>query len=70
MPQEPVTTLALLQALRKFRSIADECHAEWDADNDHRVGKILKALSGRMPGYRADIDKIHAVISAASKESP
>lgn len=53
---------ALEAALRSFAAIAAEAHKEWDADNDHRVGKILRALSGDMPKYRADIDAIHAAL--------
>lgn len=36
----------------------------WDAGNDHRVGKLLIALTGRRPGYRADIDAFRAQLSA------
>lgn len=38
--------------------IAGEALIHWDQDRDAKVGKILRALSGDMPGYRADIDKV------------
>lgn len=54
----------LRNALKSFVKIADEAATEWDNDNDPRVGKILIALSGGAPGYRSDIDAIHALLSA------
>lgn len=56
---------ALREALRSVIKLANEAHREWDADNDMRVGKILIALSGSMPRYRADIDAIHAALALA-----
>lgn len=53
--------------LRSAVSIAAEAHAEWDADNDPRVGKILIALSGGIPGYRKDTDEIRAFLSRQEK---
>ena len=53
--------------LRSAVSIAAEAHAEWDADNDSRVGKILIALSGGIPGYRKDTDEIRAFLSRQEK---
>jgi hypothetical protein len=55
-------------ALKIVISVAKEAHAAWDADNDSRVGKILMALSGYRPGYRADIDAIHATLALADEE--
>ena len=60
---------ALVDALRSVVEIAKEAHREWDSDNDHRVGKILMALAGYRPGYRADIDAIHAAIAGPSVKS-
>jgi hypothetical protein len=48
----------LLELLRSVQKIAKEAWDYWDGDEDMKVGKILKALAGRMPGYRVDIDKI------------
>lgn len=50
----------LQAALDTFVSVAEEAFREWDKDNDPRVGKILLALAGHAPGYRADVDSIHA----------
>lgn len=50
----------LQAALETFVNVAEEAFREWDKDNDPRVGKILLALAGDAPGYRADIDSIHA----------
>jgi hypothetical protein len=44
--------------LQSVKSIAAEAFGYWDDDQDMKVGKILKALSGDLPGYRADIDEI------------
>lgn len=46
-----------------IKRIAIEAFTAWDSDKDMRVGKILRALSGEMPGYRADID---ALLEAAT----
>ena len=56
----------LLRALKTAVSIAELARQEWDAAPDGmRAGKLLIALSGHCPGYRADIDAIHAVIADA-----
>lgn len=54
----------LRDALRYMRGLADEVHSHWDADNDSKVGKLLLAMSGRLPKYRDDIDKVLALIPA------
>jgi hypothetical protein len=51
----------LRDALDSFVRIADEAATQWDNDNDARVGKMLLAMAGRVPRYRADIDAIHAL---------
>lgn len=54
----------LVGALLAARSVAEEARVEWDqAPSGMRAGKILIALSGVAPGYRADIDAIHATIA-------
>jgi hypothetical protein len=54
------------QALCRAIKIADEAREEWDkAPSGMRAGKILIALSGHLPGYRADIDEIHATLTSA-----
>ncbi len=57
----------LVTSLEAVKRIAKEAHGNWDRAEDHRVGKILWALAGGMPKYRADIDAIHAAIDKATK---
>lgn len=52
----------MAQPLDELKRIAREALDAWDADNNCRVGKILKALAGLQPGYRADIDALHAAM--------
>jgi hypothetical protein len=47
------------EELLSIRKIAAEAFDYWDSDQDMKVGKILRALAGELPGYRADIDKIN-----------
>jgi hypothetical protein len=47
----------------ELKRIAWEAFEAWDADKDLRVGKMLKALAGRSPRYRADIDALHAALA-------
>lgn len=58
------------ETLKDIKRIAAEAHFEWDADNDMRVGKILGALAGYMPGYRAGIDALHDRLRGAALPSP
>lgn len=52
--------LTVTEALQRAIKVADEAREEWDkAPSGMRAGKILIALSGHLPGYRADIDEIH-----------
>lgn len=55
--------------LDSFAKIAEEAFTEWDNDNDPRVGKLLLALAGARPGYRAEIDAIHALRRPADDAS-
>lgn len=50
-------------ALKSVPKIAGEIRSYWDADQDMKVGKIVIALSGRLIGYRSDVDAIHAAIA-------
>lgn len=44
--------------------VADEAREEWDkAPEGMKAGKLLIALSGGLPGYRRDIDSIHAALA-------
>lgn len=49
-------------ALKSVPKIAEQAHDYWDADQDAKVGKILKALGG-WAGYRPDVDALHAAIA-------
>ena len=52
----------LAAALKSVPKIANEVRDYWDADQDSKVGKNLKALGGFI-GYRADVDALHAAIA-------
>jgi hypothetical protein len=52
----------ILKLLKSARDLAKEAFDAWDSDQDMKVGKILRALSGELPGYRADTDLINAAI--------
>lgn len=54
--------LRLERALESVVAVADYARDEWDkAPPGMRAGKILVALAGGAPGYRSDIDAIHAL---------
>jgi hypothetical protein len=56
----------LLSALKSAIAIADMAFREWDNDQDHRVGKILRYLGDPdLRGYRRDIDTIHDAVKTA-----
>jgi hypothetical protein len=60
----------LLAALKSARDIAREAlreHETWDEESVARVGKLLAALAGELPGYRADADAIHAAVKKATE---
>jgi len=46
--------------LSRVLTIAAEAREHWDADRDMKVGKLLIALSGQLPGYRPNVDEIVA----------
>lgn len=57
----------LREALKHAVEIAEEAREEWDAaPSGMRAGKLLIALGGNCPGYRSDIDAIHAALSEPS----
>jgi hypothetical protein len=59
----------LEEALRTAIKIADEAREEWDkAPSNMKAGKLLIALSGHLPGYRPDIDSVHAALASAQQE--
>jgi len=51
---------ALLKSVQK---IAAEAFRHWNDDEDMKVGKILRALAGDLPGYRIDTDLINSAIT-------
>lgn len=59
-------TQNVLAALKTAIRVAQEARIEWDAaPSTMRAGKLLIALGGDCPGYRSDIDAIHAAIAKA-----
>lgn len=60
----------LLEAMETFAKIAAEAREHWDADADSKVGKLLKAMAGDLPGYRADIDAAHKAIARMKEAQP
>lgn len=64
LPQSLVDDL--LAALKSAIAVASQARVEWDnAPSGMKAGKLLIALSGDLPKYRADIDAIHAAIAKA-----
>lgn len=64
---ERETTARLRAALAAAVKVADEAREEWDsAPSGMKAGKLLIALSGGCPRYRADIDEIHAALKGAA----
>jgi hypothetical protein len=60
-------TASLAAALTSAIAIAAEAVTEWDrAPSGARPGKILMALGGHLPGYRKDIDLVHAALYHAT----
>jgi hypothetical protein len=55
---------AAISALEKLDRICNEIFDRWD--KDQRSGKLLTALAGLLPGYRADVDEVRAALSAAA----
>lgn len=54
-------------ALALIPKIASDAYEAWDSDNDSRVGKILRALAGRLPLYREDTSKVVAAIRSVTQ---
>ena len=46
-------------ALETLRRYAEGTLDYWDRDEDHKVGKRLKAMAGLSRGYDSEIDKAH-----------
>lgn len=65
-----MSEMSPVDVLRELKRIAGEAFDAWDADRDSRVGKMLLALAGNKPGYRADIDALHASLAARQVAQP
>lgn len=53
--------------LQELESICAEIYARWD--KDMRSGKLLAALAGMSPGYRADVDRVRAALARVADPS-
>lgn len=60
-----IDCIELKNALASAVGIANEARERHARDQDMRVAKILIALSGYLPKYRADTDRIHDVLKRA-----
>jgi hypothetical protein len=47
--------------LKELDVICAEIYQRWD--KDMRSGKLLQALAGKLPGYRADVDRVRAALT-------
>lgn len=65
IPQETVESVA--ECLQDLRGVIRECIEHWDQDRDGKLGKILLALNGDTPGYRADLDRISVLLKSCDK---
>lgn len=52
----------LRDALKRMVSLAKTAFKKWDEGEDHKVGKLLNAMTGGLPGYTADTDFIQTVL--------
>lgn len=52
----------VLAVLKEVVEYLKETHEYWDVDEDHKVGKRLRAISGNMRGYHPVPDKLHELI--------
>ena len=53
----------LLRASERMKELTEEAFQRWDADEDMKLGKLLKAMSGHLPGYLPDIDEFHTALA-------
>ena len=54
-----------VDALKYLMEYAEEAHERWDADDEMKVGKMLLAMSGRLPMYDAGIDQITELVKSS-----
>lgn len=50
-------------ALKASRKVSADAFGFWNTDQDSKVGKILRAMSGDLPRYRNDIDSISTALA-------
>lgn len=50
--------------LQQLETICEEIFERWD--KDMRSGKLLQALAGKLPGYRADVDAVRNALMVRS----
>lgn len=55
----------LVAALEKLVEVVNITHDYWDKDQDAKVGKLLAAMGGHLPKYRADLDSVHEILRRA-----
>lgn len=60
----------LLAACHAFVQAAKDASEHWDADRDHKAGKLLAAMAGHLSGYRAELTEVHAAIVKAEARTP
>ncbi len=58
---------ALLAACLVLIKAATDAEDHWQNDRDSKVGKLLCAMIGQLPGYRAELDNAAQTIEAAKK---
>ena len=59
----PIWDEGNMTPLEQLEAICEEIFERWD--KDMRSGKLLRALSGKLPGYRADVDAVRARLASA-----
>jgi len=47
----------LREAIETLRKYADDTWSMWNTDQDHKVGKRLMAMAGRLPNYDEGVTK-------------
>jgi hypothetical protein len=53
--------------LEMLEIICAEIYEHWD--KDMRSGKLLQALAGELPNYRADVTEVRAALSRTPQEN-
>lgn len=64
-PAQPL--LDLLGACEVLVNVSGVAMDYLENGSGYEAGKLLKALSGNLPGYRNDVDRAHAAIAYAKQ---